>query len=329
MFEQISINELDKKITCEFDLFICFNSFEERCMSIAQYIPKDKFHNYLIYTNITSLENEEENLNKLKEIFCNNVDIIYVDFAAPIGVADKIIESLYCIDSKQKLKRIFLDITTFTHEALLIILAILNEKYKDTEIICGYNNAKEYSFDNSETETKWLSRGIGDVRSVLGYSGNMKPSQDNLLMIITGYEYERAARIVDAITPEYLSIGYNKEINATTEKNKNANESYLSLLKDISPYFDHMVEFEIPSNNPYGTYEAICNMLNNIDKNINIKIVAMNNKLSTVGVALVGLTIPDVQLCYAPALVYNTSAYSLPGEQCYIFSFDIPKKAEL
>ena len=46
--------------------------------------------------------------------------------------------------------------------------------------------------DNKNLEAKWLSRGIGEVRSILGYSGTLKPSRSNLLIVIVGYEYERA-----------------------------------------------------------------------------------------------------------------------------------------
>lgn len=224
--------------------------------------------------------------------------------------------------TEKNLRSIFIDITTFTHETILIILAILIEKYSDAEIICGYNNAQEYSVGKDSLKTKWLSRGIGDVRSVLGYSGNIKPSQNNLLMVIVGYEYERAARIIDEIAPDELSIGYNIECNATTEKDRNASAGYAKLLKDMAVYFEHTTEFVVPCDNPYETYLSICRKLDSISKNTNITIVPMNNKLSTIGVALVGLVRTDVQICYAPALIYNTSAYSLPGELCYIFPFD-------
>jgi hypothetical protein len=44
----------------------------------------------------------------------------------------------------------------------------------------------------------------------------------------------------------------------------------------------------------------------------------MNNKLSTIGVAWAGFDNEDVQLCYAQALRYNYSNYSLPGDTCYL-----------
>lgn len=47
----------------------------------------------------------------------------------------------------------------------------------------------------------------------------------------------------------------------------------------------------------------------------------MNNKMSTVGVALAAMQNENVQICYAPAVIYNESNYSLPGKDCYIFDY--------
>ena len=217
MFEIMNISELYHSITQKYDLFICFNSFEKRCVSIASHLPIDKFAAALILTNKVHLENEEENLQKLSSLFSEKGTVVQLDLSSPVDIADKIIEQLNEKIFSLEKKRVFVDITTFTHESLLILFAIFKEKYSEAEIICGYNNAKAYSSDKTDIESKWLSRGIGEVRSVLGYPGNLKPSQDNLLMVIVGYEFERAARIIDAISPDYLSIGYNIENNATTD----------------------------------------------------------------------------------------------------------------
>ena len=264
MFKEIDISNLSNFFTEKYDLFICFNSFEERCFSIASHIPKDKFSKALILTNEIQFENAAKNLQKLTEIFENKATVAYLDLSLPVDVADSIIEHLNKINSIHKISSVFIDITTFTHESLLILLAIIKEKFKLIKIICGYNNAKEYSTDKKTVETKWLSRGIGEVRSILGYSGKQKPSKENLLMVIVGYEYERAARIIDIISPDHLAIGYNVEDTATTEKNRSANEGYAKLLKKMAAYFEQTTDFVVPSNNPYKAYQAICEELDYI-----------------------------------------------------------------
>lgn len=123
-------------------------------------------------------------------------------------------------------------------------------------------------------------------------------------------------------------LAYNIENNATTEKDRDANMGYARLLKEMAAYFEQTTDFVVPSNNPYAAFKAMQEKLDAIGDKINVTIVPMNNKLSTLGVALIGLANPEIQICYAPALIYNTSSYSIPGDSCYLFSFEFPIKAK-
>ena len=332
MFLTTDIDKLNDKLHClfsdKFDLFICYNSFEDRCVSIASNISIDFFRTALIITDKEPLENEEENLNKLSDIFRDKKRIARVDLSFPLTVADRIMEELVLINSSVPLNKVFIDITTFTHETLLMLFAIFREKFHDAEIVCGYINAQEYSVDEEHPQIKWLSRGIGDVRSVLGYSGSLQPSKENHLIVIMGYEYERAARIIDAIDPDCLSIGYNTEKTSTADRDRDASAGYANLVKILAAYYEQTSDFEVPCNNPYEAYIAICKKIEEIGENVNIMLAPMSNKISTVGAALAALENRNVQICYAPALAYNTTAYSLAGNTCYIFSFDYPKNSD-
>lgn len=94
MFEIMNISELYHSITQKYDLFICFNSFEKRCVSIASHLPIDKFAAALILTNKVHLENEEENLQKLSSLFSEKGTVVQLDLSSPVDIADKIIEQL-------------------------------------------------------------------------------------------------------------------------------------------------------------------------------------------------------------------------------------------
>lgn len=72
----MNISELYHSITQKYDLFICFNSFEKRCVSIASHLPIDKFAAALILTNKVHLENEEENLQKLSSLFSEKGTVV-------------------------------------------------------------------------------------------------------------------------------------------------------------------------------------------------------------------------------------------------------------
>lgn len=319
MVRPISVDQLSKATKESYDALICFNSFEKRCITIPSSVSKDNFSNFLIFTNKETQEQSEKNLNAMTRLFDERCQIIELTVSSPIRVADKIEEAINDLAKSCGLKKVFIDITTFTHEILLILLAIFKEKFSETCVVCGYVNAKEYSCDFEDQKDKWLSRGIGEIRSVLGYSGVLMPSKKNLLMVIVGYEYERAVRIIEALEPDYLSLGYGLASDATTEKNRGANKHYTQLVKQMAPYYDEVQDFNIPCNDPYKAYQAIREQVERIGSDKNITIVPMNNKITTIGAALVAFEKPEIQICYAPALIYNYSSYSIPGDQCYIF----------
>jgi hypothetical protein len=54
----------------------------------------------------------------------------------------------------------------------------------------------------------------------------------------------------------------------------------------------------------------------------NVIIAPMNTKISAMGAALLAYERPEIQLCYASANVYNVDGYSIPGDDCYLFSLD-------
>lgn len=327
MLKTLFVNQL-KELTEEFyDALICFNSFEDRCTIIPSQVPKNNFSNCLVFINKETRMQSENNLKIIEHAFAGKEKTIELLLSSPINVADKMEEAICALEQSCKLKKVFIDITTFTHEALLILLAIFREKFPATQVVCGYVNAKEYSYDFEDQKDKWLSRGIDGIRSVLGYSGILKPSKETLLMVIVGYEYERAVRIIDAIEPDFLSLGYGLASDSTTEKNREANKHYTQLVKKMATYYDEIQDFQIPCNDPYKAYQAIYEQVEIIGSDKNIIIVPMNNKISTIGAALVAFEKPEIQICYAPALIYNYSAYSRAGNQCYIFDLKHPKQS--
>jgi hypothetical protein len=309
--------ELRDIIREKYDLFICFCSFENRCLSIANNINIDNIKKALLMYNNEYREYIRENKIKLEELFGNKLTSIELMHSDPIFSADNIKNSLTNVLGEKGLRSILFDITTCTHEVLLIMFRLFQIICPNIEITCIYANASEYDSGN-ERNNKWLSKGVREVRSVLGYAGNIIPIKKTHLIVIVGYEYERAANIINIMEPNSLELGYGRTENATTEKDKNANEHYLNLVKKMAVSFVEIKTFDIKCNDPFATYMKLSERIEEIiDKNIII--VPLNNKISTVGVAITAIKNDNIQLCYAPALVYNYSNYSKPGEYCYVF----------
>src|SRR5208337_3388367 len=202
--------------------------------------------------------------------------------------------------------------------------------FSTSRITGAYANASEYSVGD-DIRHKWLSRGIGEVRSVLGYPGNIVLSRKTHLMLIVGYEHERAAGLIDSIEPNSIALGYGRSGSATTEKNKDANEHYMNLVKQMATSFSEISLFEIPCDDPQGTRDKLREQINKAG-DVNILIAPMNNKLSTIGAAWAAFENRDVQICYARALSYNYGGYSMPGSHCYLLDMqwkeDPPRSSE-
>lgn len=331
-------NEIDNYITDEFDLLITFASFEKRCFSLAQYIPPSKIKKAVIFYLCNNKECLENNLDHLREILDKKnklYEIVELNHDKPIEISNSMVECLNKYLENDSIN-IIVDVTTFTHEALLILLMLLKYNYTKTKVSIAYSNAKEYDpLGNKQkrSSSMWLSKGIGDIRSILGYPGETLPTRQTHLIIIVGYEYDRALSIISDMEPTSLSLGFGKSDSYTTEshgdnklndKHFGAKRHFDEVARDSLSLVskNRIYEFDISCNNPNQANEDLKLHLEDIKNEIvnkNILLFAMNNKLNTIGVGLYAFEHRDIQLCYAPALIYNYNNYSIPGSKCYLF----------
>ena len=320
--EDFKIDEFSEKVRTLYDMFICSSSFEERCLPIARKVSEYKLASEaLIFENMDSAEHVEKNCGILQELFSGYYDKVEVYLTDPIKSADNISEEFRKKWDRESSAEVLVDITTFTHEILLMVLAAMKRDYPNLKVSCCYINASEYAWDEPDQQKKWLSRGLrNEVRTILGYAGNMVPSKKTQLIVIVGYEYERAVQIIESMEADAISLGYGISSDAVTDKNKGANEQFARLIRKVTAYYDDIPDFIVPCNDPYKLRDTLLDKIEEIGNDYNIVVIPMNNKISTVGVALACQKKPDIQLCYAPARVYNYQYYSRAGKKCYLFS---------
>lgn len=319
--KKYSLKRIGDALLGSYDLFICSSSYEERCLSIANHIGLDRIKQALILWNSDLIEYIGANKENLEQHFGEKGQGVEISISEPLTTADNLDKNLTKLLEIGPLDQILLDVTTFTHESLLILLRLLQLRCSKSQITVTYASASEYSVGD-DVKHKWLSRGIGEIRSVLGYPGNIIPSRKTHLIIIVGYEHERATELIEAIEPHSIALGYGRSGTAVTNKDKDANEHYVGLVEQMAASFTEVSTFEIPCDDPSGVCDEIACQISNA-AGMNVLIAPMNNKLSTIGVAWAGFDNKDVQLCYAQALRYNYSNYSSPGDKCYVFEMSI------
>ena len=313
--KKYKLSELNEHVE-HYDLFICSASFENRCLSISQNVDFTKFKNVFIFYMSDSIDYVDTNKKALEDIWEGRAACIEIKHSDPLITADNMLNALTELADGVEVTSVLVDITTFTHESLLILIRVLSVKFPHAKVSYAYTNASAYDSEN-EKDNKWLSKGIREIRSVLGYPGDILPARKTYLMVIVGYEYERAASIINSLEPNTLALGFGRADNATTEKDRGANEHYLNLVKQMASSYQKIDCFEVKCNDPFETCHIIKEMTD-AQNELNIVVVPLNNKISTLGVALAAINNEKVQLCYAPALVYNYSNYSKPGDHCYI-----------
>jgi hypothetical protein len=205
---------------------------------------------------------------------------------------------------------VLLDITTFTREALLVLVGLLREVIgSGGRITCVYNSAKSYG--------TVLSRGIREIRSILGFPGDIRASRRNHMIVVFGYEVERAASLIATYEPNVLSIGVPTREASLSPEMFEPQQLFVKQLRATYP-IDQIQMFDVSARDPLVTRDAI---LTEIQKypNLNTVLAPFNTKLAVVGSCLAAFAYPAAQMCYAQPNAYNIVNYAVPSDDVYVF----------
>lgn len=314
--QRINVRYVNSKLNDNYDIFICSASFEERCRIIPKKIKGKEFNKVIIFENRTGGDILLQNSSLIQHEYKKNCKLLSVDYSDPLMIADQLAKTIGSIQGRKL--RVLIDISTFTHEALLICMKVLRLSKKIDAVTYVYLNASEYCPNATEIKKKWLSRGCKNVHSILGYPGMLYPSLKTHLIVIVGYEYNRAFDMISTIEPNSISLVYGEPSNSTTIKDKEANKVFNDLVAKMAFEYTNIKSLVAPCDDPIELSRKLHNIYSE-HENENIVVVPMNNKLSTLGVALSVFENERIQVCYAPAVMYNEENYSIPGKNCYIF----------
>jgi len=306
------LSDLHANLPAEIDLFICCASFEQRCTKIANSLTSVTVRRAVVAEyrdgSMASAKHAEVILKKFPG--AKRVDIFS---SAPLRTLDNLVNALSPQDVETP-RHIAVDISTFTREALLILLRVLRRTLRpDDHIHCLYVGAKQYSIGDSEEKT-WLTHGVREVRSILGYPGRLLPSRQTHLIVLVGYEDERANELISSIEPSVLSLGLGS-IDPIRPELATTNRLFY---QKIASVFGQIVRrFEFSPSDHLVTRDAIGEQVQQ-HRSYNTIVAPMNTKISTIGCGLVGLDNPDLQLCYAQPEIYN-ERYAEPEDDYYSF----------
>jgi hypothetical protein len=316
---KIAIRNLKSELRGPVALFVGTASFEDRCCTILEEL-RDECTSFLIFKNSQVGPHAEQNLHKMLTIVGERGVLVGLDLDEPMVTA-RSLRAVVDAASKGPEGSVFVDITTFTHEQLLILFRILEQEKPARKIIFGYTGASRYSV-NTDPKDVWLSRGVSQVRSVLGFPGNLLPSKRLHLIVLVGFEHERAKAVIEMFEPSVLTLGVGEKSQSVSDEHFETNHRFFD---DVRKFVDRRTSisadvnsFEFSCVDPQATKASVIEEIGKYP-DYNTVICPMNTKLSTLGVALAASENPAVQVCYSRAIEYNEVGYSTASDQVTLF----------
>jgi hypothetical protein len=313
---EITSAALSEQLKGSIALVSCL-SFEERSLSVVKAAMSAGLRRWLVIVNedietdITSIRDEAEAIAAKAGL---EIEYMWASKKNPLLLVDALINlSEKALPNEQYYW--IADITTMTHEMLLILVAAVDEgvtPWKNLQLV--YNVAGAYSGDDTPNE-KWISRGIHEVRSVIGYPGAWSPGEQTVLVALPGFDSDRMRQMVEEIEPDQLIVGIACPVGErhawSEDKNRGIAEQLLETRKGAT--------FDYPALDPLGAIDAVLNALQ--DATGNVLLAPLNSKISTAALGVLVRRKPEWQICYAPAFIYNLK-YATPSDRFLTCSLD-------
>lgn len=307
------IEQLLEFLDEDIDLFICSASFEERCLVIPSAISSANVKCAVISESKRNYR-VQALANRLENLFADSSRRMRIDFNDPLRIADTYQAVISRATDELRLRTIVVDITTFTHEALLILLVVLrNIVSKQVKVTLLYTPAMEYAV-GLPLSRKWLSRGVREIRTVVGFSGIWQPSSKTHIVVLAGLDLNRVYRVIEQLDPSALSIGFGHPIY-------NSSEGAVAAEEALSPWtfkVPLVQSFEYSALDPVNARNALDSVTTQFNE-MNTVLLPLGSKLSTIAAAALALEKPALQIRYPQPRFYRYDGYSQPSDDCVVY----------
>ena len=300
------LTSLNPALGEETEIFIGCASFEDRCLGALRLLsPKYRFtHSYLcVYDDFN--EARQPNFRAMTETLHRHgpLSIVEASEENPSRSIPELLIQVRSLASKSE-ARITLDVSTFTKRHLLLLLHALDDAGLWQSLRILYTEPKEYVADLYVP----MSMGIKEVAPIPGFTNLDPPDKPVLLLIMLGYEGDRAMALFQTIEPNETVLlvprpAYRPEWEGRTEE---LNRQLVSLLgEDAIAYAD--------SRDPLKVKTALDSVLGTRypTRDWTCLVSPLGTKPQTVGLYSFWRENPDsCAVIYAQPLKHNERYYS-------------------
>jgi hypothetical protein len=190
-------------------------------------------------------------------------------------------------------KKILIDISTFVKPYFFCLLKLLGHECRASEIYITYTEPISYSRPVGDRFT--FTRGLDHVGEIPSFNGFTDIEKRNLLVILLGFEGQRALEILRGVQPDKTLV-----INGFPAYRSEFKD--VSLVSNISVIREgeclHELQFSSASD-PFETYRTIEKLYENWSKTYNFSLAPLGTKPMALGACLFALLNPDTRVLYA------------------------------
>jgi len=275
-----------------YDILIVVLGWEERYILGIEDDFKNFIFNKVVMLNF-NIKTEETTKNRDKTIkICevNSVQLqeIDLDYFNSIGSWNKISEELSIGENG---KKNLINISTIPRETIWIIVHLF--KIKASKLDFVYHKPKCYSKD-------WVTKEPGEPRLLLKHSGIQKLNYPTALIIISGFDIERAKQLIYFFEPKLTLLGIQK---GSQFDNLTRNQESHKILQDIS----NVIEFETDAyTNDFG-YKTLISQI--------IIVTSLGPRSTAVAIYKAFLAHPEIALAYVPNKIFNSNCTEGIGDK--------------
>lgn len=292
--------------------------FEERSIASVADCNELAWEDILTLASTVRSEKARQNYTKLEQMLIGRratLNLIgELNQSDPLETQASISAALDKVFERWKDGELWIDFTALRREELLILTKLLLDRCSPDSLprISGLYVAAQHM-------GQWLSGDVVDIRSVVGYPGEISPARSTTLVALMGFEINRARAIIEAYEPSRVLLGFpalQGSING---------ELYLrnqEVLKRVSEDYGPLVSrtFEFSGNDPSQALRDLISIAKECE-NENIILAPLHTKISTLAAGAMARFYPKVQICYAAVDEYNEETYSQSSGEFYVVPF--------
>ena len=318
------IEPLDTSSLCptgRADLFVCALGFEDRTLSIPEYIAGrsgvecgEAIH-FEYATNANDNEVNKPKLTKYLQGFAKSVGTMPCD-VHDFSIALRKSMEIVCEDGR--VPHVIFDISVCSSRVLLLVLKVLLEFNLNLSIV--YSEAEVYHPTKEEYERnpgEWtteegfgIARGVGTLIASPEHPGYRRDRLPEVMAVFPTFKPERAKAVIADIDESLLMGSRDRVIWVVGDPHLTADHWRADAIREINKISPQAQSHEVSTFDYLKTIDVLERIYKPRDCKYHINVAPFGSKMQSVGIALFWYLHQDVSVVFATPKEYNARQYS-------------------